>query len=136
MTIKPQLKFPLEHTIRYGMGPAMESAYWLGFGLSLSAAVIHGWLGGREILGPVCRAPLRSLVRGTVEVVWHVITWQLLLLAAGFLLLALAGPKAPTLLGWALALHSGGYALVFLSFSRRLSLLIAALFAAVLGQRG
>lgn len=83
MTIKPQLKFPLEHTIRYGMGLAMESAYWLGFGLSLSAAVIHGWLGGRESLGPVCRAPLRSLVRGTVEVVWHVITWQLLLLAAG-----------------------------------------------------
>jgi hypothetical protein len=97
----------------------MESAYWLGFGLSLSAAVIHGWLGGREILEPVCRAPLRSLVRGTVEVVWHVITWQLLLLAAGFLLLALTGPNAPRLLGWALALHSGGYALVFLSFSRR-----------------
>jgi len=97
----------------------MESAYWLGFGLSVSAALIHAWLGGREILGPVCRAPLRSLVRGTVEVVWHVITWQLLLLAAGFLLLALAGPSVPRLLAWVVALHSGGFAILFLLFSRR-----------------
>ena len=115
-----QLKFALKHTIRYGIGAGVESAYWLGFGLSLERCA-DPRLAGRapRFLEPVCRAPLRSLVRGTLEVVWHVITWQLLLLAAGFCCSRSAGPSVPGLLGWALALHSGGYALLFLVVSRR-----------------
>lgn len=52
--------------------------------LAIFTAALHALLGGREILRPVLASSLSREVRHVVEVVWHMLTWHLLLLGVAF----------------------------------------------------
>ncbi len=90
----------------------------LASGLAVFTAGLHALLGGREILRPVLAAPLPRVVRHVVEVLWHMLTWHLLLLGGAFALAART-PAAP----WVTLVELGGgatalgYAALFFVFA-------------------
>jgi hypothetical protein len=83
--------------------------------LALLTAVVHAWLGGREVLRPTLAAPLGPVVRGTMESAWHLLTWHFAVLGVALLL----STAMPPTIAAALALLSGmfalGYAGLFLA---------------------
>jgi hypothetical protein len=86
--------------------------------LAIVTALAHALLGGREILRPVLASSLSREVRHVVEVVWHMLTWHLVLLGAAFAAAAFSPGAAwvawVTVWGGVTCL---GYAALFLGFA-------------------
>ncbi len=90
----------------------------LASALAIFTAALHAGPGGREILQPTLVAPLPRVVRHVVEVVWHMLTWHMVLLGAAFAWAACspdaAWARVIAILGAATTL---GYAGIFLGFA-------------------
>lgn len=87
--------------------------------LTLLAAFVHAWLGGREILRPTLAAPLHPIVRATQEVAWHVITWHFAVLGLALLVSAWLVPGAAPATAAITGVSALGYALMFLVLGLR-----------------
>jgi hypothetical protein len=64
-------------------------------GWTLYIALVHVIAGGRRILAPMLAATVPPFVRATLAVVWHMITFFLVLLAAAIAAAAITPTRAP-----------------------------------------
>lgn len=87
--------------------------------LAWLTAVVHAWLGGREILRPSLAAPLGAVVRGTLHSAWHLLTWQFVVLGAAAIAAAWAPPAVATAVAWIVGASAAGHAVVFLAVGWR-----------------
>jgi hypothetical protein len=91
----------------------------LASALAFFTALLHAWLGGRDILSPVLASSLSREVRHVVEVVWHMLTWHLAMLGLAFAGAARSPDAAwvPWVTVWG-GVTCLGYAALFLGFAQ------------------
>jgi len=85
------------------------SALWL------FTAFLHAVLGGREILRPVLESGVNRTAKATSEVVWHLITWQFLVIGALGAFSAIRG-EHQGLFALLSAASAGGFAALFITY--------------------
>ena len=78
---------------------------------------VHTFGGARRVVAPFREATVEPFARGTLLVVWHMVTWSLLTLT-GALALAAFSPRFHDLVAFA-AIQMAGFAVVFFVTSRR-----------------
>ncbi len=82
--------------------------------LALLTAAVHAWPGGREILRPTLAADeLGAVVRGTLESVWHLLTWHFVVLGAALLWAVWLPGEVATVVALVAAATALGHAVVF-----------------------
>lgn len=83
--------------------------------LWIFTALVHATLGGREVLRPVLQGDVSQTAKGTMQVAWHLLTWQFFVLGGlggGVLFM----PAQRAAYGTLSAALSGGFALLFLVY--------------------
>lgn len=78
---------------------------------------VHTFGGARRVVAPFREATVEPFARGTMLVVWHMVTWSLVTLT-GALALAAFAPGFHDLVAFA-AIQTAGFAVVFFVTSRR-----------------
>lgn len=87
-------------------------AVWSGY-----ITCVHTFGGARRVVAPFREAAIEPFARGTMLVVWHMVTWSLVTLT-GALALAAFAPRFHDLVAFA-AIQMAGFAVVFFVTSRR-----------------
>ncbi|MFZ5896506.1 MAG: DUF3995 domain-containing protein [Myxococcota bacterium] len=85
-------------------------------GLCIFTLGVHGIAGQRRVVAPLMRADMDPFARGTLLVVWHMVTWTLAFACVALLLSVLREPSYALGVGALCA----GYALLFAWVSQRL----------------